>query len=222
MFYVVVLSSLSFSTRFSSYQAIFMNLWSPIAHKRERSRELWMISLKNIGVSRTVQGPSIKDVRSNWSSSDPSPPMFSVVQNCDTPVGSSCKTWEYCNYRKGVCLTSSSIENNHLGMENLFSRNFLSHNAPVKLFFPIPPGQPLGQRKNLCDKKGRRTGKWCEKRAGHWKIRGLQWLLRAGKGTNKVIRRPGQHKKSEERKRLFPSLVYSTLITQIQGGSFYG
>ena len=28
------------------------------------------------------------------------------------------------------------------------------HNAPVKLFGAHPPGQPRGQRKNVCDKKG--------------------------------------------------------------------
>ena len=27
-------------------------------------------------------------------------------------------------------------------------------NAPVKLFCPLPPGQPRGQRKNVCDKTG--------------------------------------------------------------------
>jgi len=36
----------------------------------------------------------------------------------------------------------------------------LLHNAPVKLLCPYsPPGQPRGQRKNVCDEKGRGTRK---------------------------------------------------------------
>ena len=36
----------------------------------------------------------------------------------------------------------------------------LPPNAPVKLFWPHPPpGQPRGQRKYACDKKGRGTRK---------------------------------------------------------------
>ena len=33
------------------------------------------------------------------------------------------------------------------------------YNAPVKLFCPHPPGQPRGQKKHVCDKKGRGTRK---------------------------------------------------------------
>ena len=52
---------------------------------------------------------------------------------------------------------------------------------------PSPlPGQPRGQKKNVCDKKGRGTGK---KRV----IR----VFREGQGKNKVIRTPGQPKKSD-------------------------
>ena len=65
-------------------------------------------------------------------------------------------------------------------------------NALVKLFWPHTPGQPRGQKKNVCDKKGRSTGKWSEKRAGHWK----KCLIRARWGRKKVIRRQGQLKKS--------------------------
>ena len=36
------------------------------------------------------------------------------------------------------------------------------------------PGQPGGQKKNVCDKKGRGTGKLSEERAGHWKIKELK------------------------------------------------
>ena len=39
---------------------------------------------------------------------------------------------------------------------------------------PGSPGQPRGQRKNVCDKKGRGTGKGSEKRAVHWKMKGLK------------------------------------------------
>ena len=63
-------------------------------------------------------------------------------------------------------------------------------------FAPIPPGQPRDQRKNLCDKKGRGTRKWSEKRAGHSKMKGLKWLIRAGQGRNKVIKRPGHPQKT--------------------------
>ena len=45
----------------------------------------------------------------------------------------------------------------------------VSYNAPVKLF-----GQPRGQRKKKCDKKGRDTGKSSEKLEGHWKMEGLK------------------------------------------------
>ena len=53
---------------------------------------------------------------------------------------------------------------------------------------PPPPGDPWGQRKNMCDKngrgtwkwikKGRGTGKWSEKGTAHWKIKELKWLIR--------------------------------------------
>ena len=36
---------------------------------------------------------------------------------------------------------------------------FTTANAPVKLFFPLPPRAAPGQRKNVCDKKGRSTRK---------------------------------------------------------------
>ena len=48
---------------------------------------------------------------------------------------------------------------------------------------PPPPGQPRGQRKNVCDKKGRGTGK----KVDH--------SVHIGRGKKKVIRRPGQTKK---------------------------
>ena len=45
--------------------------------------------------------------------------------------------------------------------ESLVSReqNLTETYAPVKLFCPIPPEQPRGQRKYACDKKGRGTKK---------------------------------------------------------------
>ena len=57
---------------------------------------------------------------------------------------------------------------------------------------PIPLGQPLSLTKNVCDKKGRGKGNWSEKRAGHWKMKGLKWLNRAGQDRNKEIRTQGQ------------------------------
>ena len=47
---------------------------------------------------------------------------------------------------------------------------------------PSPLRQPRGQRKNVCDKYGRGTGK------KEW----LECLYRAGQGKYGVIRRPGQ------------------------------
>ena len=52
---------------------------------------------------------------------------------------------------------------------------------------PIPPwGSPLVIG---CDKKGRGTRK---ERVGHWKMKGLEWLIRAGQVENKLIKRPWQ------------------------------
>ena len=54
---------------------------------------------------------------------------------------------------------------------------------------PIPPAQPRDQRENVCDKKGRGTGKWSERK---WrKMKRLKGLIRAGQGRNEVIKRLG-------------------------------
>ena len=63
--------------------------------------------------------------------------------------------------------------------------------ASVILFLPQPPSlESPGLRGKICV-----TREWSEKKAGHWKIKGLKWLIRAGQGKKK-INRPGQPKKS--------------------------
>ena len=59
---------------------------------------------------------------------------------------------------------------------------YLMRRSNCSVSIPPPSGQPRGQRKNVCDKKGG-TGKWSEKRAGHWKMERLKWLISAGQGT---------------------------------------
>ena len=82
----------------------------------------------------------------------------------------------------------------------LEEKNCCNHYAPVKLFCfqpppPTPPDSPGFRIKIWVIKKGRHWKmKWRKGRAGHWKIKmkGLKWLIRAGQGSIRVIKRPGQ------------------------------
>ena len=89
----------------------------------------------------------------------------------------------HCIWKRGLILPGYLFHDWWRSFRRERSCSFLC-NAPVKSFYPNPPRQPRGQRKNLCDKKGRGTGKWSEKRAGHWKVKGLKWLIRAGQVRN--------------------------------------
>ena len=75
-------------------------------------------------------------------------------------------------------------------IEPLKRADAINRYAPIKMFCP-QNSSLWGQRKNVCDKKGLGTEKRSEQLAGHWKMKRLKYLIRAGKGRNKVIRRPG-------------------------------